>query len=1176
MRVIRCPHCDEPLPGFANFCAICGESLSPTPTSTTTKLSRRPRALKVSRFFALKNDAEETTRFGAVSLASSAEETVKLVQRPPGSIPADSFEDVEFVDSRSNGNWHKVVDSRPRTPAVSRSSIPVPPQPPRRRLQHGPVSIFFLVSTLLLLVALLGSLVGVMISLGRGAFAEKLSHTNAFALQVAPATVALGSIVTLRGSHFSPRGHVGLTRDTNIPIFDTAGNTIIQADSNGSFKDTVIVEAEWQAGVHLIWAEDAIRHRTASFTIVVTGRSPSLHPPHFLLSSRIVDLGTGDQATNSTKTIIMTNSGGGQISWQGATTQSWLMLSPRNGSFSSGQSIKVTIAADRSNLKPGAYAAGIIFTSTAGVAKLPVKMKTTPLQPGHEAVLQLTPAVLSFTAVDGGSNPPAQVLTVSNPGVQLLQWSASSSSNWLAITPQSGDVGKGGSQSVEIGVKTSALLPGTYSGVVTFTGIGPLPTRDSPQSIFVSLTITPQCTLQVTPGALSFSGVYLQPTPAAKNVNLDFTRGCGGPLRWNATTTTNNGGHWLHISSTSGTTPSRLVVSINEAGLKPGTYSGSIIYSYPAGTQTMPVTLMVGQSATPLMATTPASLTLSGIPGQPGPARQSITVTNAGGGTLNWKVSAATNFGGAWLSVDPAGGNLASHQSTMVNLTVSLLDGLTPNTYTGTVTITGTDSSGHPVPGSPQIIPVTFNVLVPCTITGAPSVLNFAGVVGQPEPPAQTATISASGTCLHTLNWKASTGNASWLTATPSSGSTSIKAAAATKIGIVLAGLSPNTYTGQVTITATDSVTNQSVGTPQIITVTLNIQPPCTLLAASAPQENFTSEVGANPAPASQSFTIGITGACKGDISITPTVTQRWLTVTPTSAVIAGGSATFTVTATTASLGAGPYKDDISIAAVDSNGITINGSPQTVAVSLKVLAAPSLAVSPSPNGLTINATSGSTSQTVNITNVGGEPLNWTAALGAHAPSFVSLSAGGGSQLLGGASVSDDIIVNASGVPGGTSYTTSLTVSAIDPITGSVVAGSPATVPITINIAPPATSSVVADSPATAPVTINTAPPVMQLDKKSLAYTTSVGVNPQAQVVNLTNSGGDGLTWKADSPSQSWLTLGLTQDSDNSQHTSTISFNVDVGGMSKGSYTATVVITPSSGAAQTVTVTLTIT
>src|SRR5260370_10092987 len=101
-----------------------------------------------------------------------------------------------------------------------------------------------------------------------------------------------------------------MTRDNSIPFYYTAGNTIIQADTNGSFTDTVIVEAEWQAGVHLIRAEDAIRHRTAAFTIVVTGHSPSLHPPHLLLSSLINDLGTGNQATNSTQKPTRTNSGG--------------------------------------------------------------------------------------------------------------------------------------------------------------------------------------------------------------------------------------------------------------------------------------------------------------------------------------------------------------------------------------------------------------------------------------------------------------------------------------------------------------------------------------------------------------------------------------------------------------------------------------------------------------------------------------------------------------------------------------------------------------------------------------------------------------------------------------------------------------------------------------------------
>jgi hypothetical protein len=223
-------------------------------------------------------------------------------------------------------------------------------------------------------------------------------------------------------------------------------------------------------------------------------------------------------------------------------------------------------------------------------------------------------------------------------------------------------------------------------------------------------------------------------------------------------------------------------------------------------------------------------------------------------------------------------------------------------------------------------------------------------------------------------------------------------------------------------------------------------------------------------------------------------------------------------------------------------------------VALAVIAAPSLTVNPSPSGLTINVISGTTSQPISINNTGGEPLDWTAALGADAPAFASLSASSGTGVLGGASASDSVIVNATGVPGGTSYTTSVTVNATDPITGNPVAGGPATIPITINITSPA----------------------MQLDTNTLTYASSVGVNPQIQSVNLTNSGGDGLTWTAGSPSQSWLTLGMTQGSDNYQQTSTIPFNVDVTGLTSGTYTATVTITPSVGAAQTITVTLTIT
>src|SRR5947209_9588211 len=79
VRVIRCPFCDEPLPGFANFCAACGETLTPSPTSTTARISR-PRTLKVPHFFAVANEDDlsraETMKFG--------ERSSRAFTSPPG------------------------------------------------------------------------------------------------------------------------------------------------------------------------------------------------------------------------------------------------------------------------------------------------------------------------------------------------------------------------------------------------------------------------------------------------------------------------------------------------------------------------------------------------------------------------------------------------------------------------------------------------------------------------------------------------------------------------------------------------------------------------------------------------------------------------------------------------------------------------------------------------------------------------------------------------------------------------------------------------------------------------------------------------------------------------------------------------------------------------------------
>jgi hypothetical protein len=227
---------------------------------------------------------------------------------------------------------------------------------------------------------------------------------SGFTLLVTPSNSAIGGIITLHGTGFSPNGRIGLTRDTNITLFDTGGMNIIHADSQGSFNDTVIVEPSWEAGPHIIRAEDAISHKSASFTVFVTGQGVSLRPSHLLFSPNTINLGSGDQATNSTQIVTLSNTGGGQINWQATATKPWLLISPNSGTLSYNQNMNVVVAVDRSNLKVGAYAASVVFISNTGQATLLVKMIVTQLQPGHNAILQLDPAVLSFAGTDGAAN----------------------------------------------------------------------------------------------------------------------------------------------------------------------------------------------------------------------------------------------------------------------------------------------------------------------------------------------------------------------------------------------------------------------------------------------------------------------------------------------------------------------------------------------------------------------------------------------------------------------------------------------------------------------------------------------------------------------------------------------------------------------------------------------------
>jgi hypothetical protein len=103
-----------------------------------------------------------------------------------------------------------------------------------------------------------------------------------------------------------------------------------------------------------------------------------------------------------------------------------------------------------------------------------------------------------------------------------------------------------------------------------------------------------------------------------------------------------------------------------------------------------------GAPASPAIGVSPASFSFTATSGGANPANQSLSITNTGGGTLNWTAS----DNATWLSVSPASGTAPSSVTVSVNIS-----GLAAGTYNGAITVSATGATNSPV-----TVPVTLTV----------------------------------------------------------------------------------------------------------------------------------------------------------------------------------------------------------------------------------------------------------------------------------------------------------------------------------------------------------------------------------------------------------------------------------------------------------------------------------
>ena len=108
-------------------------------------------------------------------------------------------------------------------------------------------------------------------------------------------------------------------------------------------------------------------------------------------------------------------------------------------------------------------------------------------------VIEIEPGSLYFSELEGGSNPDAQVLYISNSSTGKLQWEITETCEWLSVGTLSGEALPGETDEVTVSVDITGLAGGEYSCELTITDPD---ASNSPQYVTVNLIIV-DTTLEV-------------------------------------------------------------------------------------------------------------------------------------------------------------------------------------------------------------------------------------------------------------------------------------------------------------------------------------------------------------------------------------------------------------------------------------------------------------------------------------------------------------------------------------------------------------------------------------------------------------------------------------------------------------------------------------------------------
>lgn len=750
-----------------------------------------------------------------------------------------------------------------------------------------------------------------------------------------------GDTVVIHLRNFTPAGLVILSRNIGETVVLTAGSPLVRVGLNGALDVTMSIRPDWNPGQQMIEAEDVHTHYTASAILLLVSGQPL--PAHLSVSSSQIDFGSQVQGNTNIESVNLINTGGGSISWSASSQSSWLMLTPPHGLFSNQQTLQ--IAADRVHLKPGYYKGSIsIISNVSAPLIILASMTVLPIPKDASAVMNVTPSVLSFTAIDGSVNPAAQSLTISNEGHKNLYWQldpqslqqpsssiaglAIKGTSWLQLPVTSGQIAPGSSKTILVHVNSRSLLQGIYTSIITFRSNPKSSMYNDPQQVAISLTVQPSCSVLLSAGSMVFTASAGQPV-ASQSLSLTSGPGCRSAVNWSASTSA----HWLSLLPGSGSVtsamPTTTTVNVNLTGIPAGTYEGFVTVTANHSSQSLVVRLFVPDAPTlnvPALGVAPLSLSFNPQPGVTDTMSQTVALTNTGHTTLLWQ---ATEPGITWLSLGALAGSIPAGGS--AHLLVNVTPGtLTPYQYTSSIPLKVTDTSGNLIVGGSLLIGVSLTVSTPCTITmPSSSAVAFTSTQGGNDPTPIQVSLAASGSCSWPLSWKASSDAPSWLVVSPNGGMFNASGQTATLIiSPTIQGLLAGNKNGHIAIVVTDSNGNVVSGASSVVSVGMIIMAPCSLQA----NNNSTQSIAVGQGQISSMQTVGLNviGNCSPPVNWTAIATtvdgSNWLDLISTAGSDSGSGSNLMYQVDASGLIPGSYSGTISFSASDASNTALQST----------------------------------------------------------------------------------------------------------------------------------------------------------------------------------------------------------------------------------------------------------